>query len=199
MSDTQQLFILAGVWTIISLFLARLVPSWVGRIVFFTALVGIPFWELPYGYYNFYKLCKWEAKLLVYEKFPPQVSICIDDLYTDVYAILARLEFTRIEVSGKTNLRESAIANGKLVRVKRGEESSAYCFATVSNIQLPWGILRFDSLVNRASDNRVIARQSGFSWVGMWWQKVLRPIFGHGGHCGAPLENVFLALRTGVR
>ena len=56
MSDTVQLFIVAAGWTIISFLIARLVPKRPGRIALFIVLVGVPFWELPYGYFNFQKL-----------------------------------------------------------------------------------------------------------------------------------------------
>ena len=58
MSDTEQLFVLAGVWVAIAAVIARFISGWPARIVVFTLLVGIPFWELPYGYYNFRELCK---------------------------------------------------------------------------------------------------------------------------------------------
>ena len=78
MSDTEQLFVVAAVWVIIAAVIARFIPNWPVRIAFFVLAVGIPFWELPYGYYNFQNLCREETKLMVIERIPPQESVCVE-------------------------------------------------------------------------------------------------------------------------
>ena len=65
MSQTEELFLLAGTWTLIAIFIARFIPNWPGRIAFLAIAVGLPFWELPYGYYNFQRLCREELDLKV--------------------------------------------------------------------------------------------------------------------------------------
>ncbi|HTP62988.1 MAG TPA: hypothetical protein VMJ14_12990, partial [Burkholderiales bacterium] len=72
MSDTEQLFIVAAVWTVVAAMVARLGPGWWGKGAFFAALLVVPFWELPYGYFNFQKLCAEDANLKVIDKIFPQ-------------------------------------------------------------------------------------------------------------------------------
>ena len=78
MNDTEQLFLVAAVWTVIAAVIARFIPNWPGRIAFIAIAVGLPFWELPYGYYNFQKLCREEGALRILESIAPQESICVD-------------------------------------------------------------------------------------------------------------------------
>ena len=68
MNDTEQLFWMAVIWALIAAAIARFIPNWPGRIAFFTVAVAIPFWELPYGYYNFQRLCSEQRKLQVLRK-----------------------------------------------------------------------------------------------------------------------------------
>jgi hypothetical protein len=199
MSDTAQLFIMAGVWTVAAAILAfHYISKWPARIAAFALLVGVPFGELPYGYYNFAKLCRDEATVRAFEKVAPQEFMCIDDLYSDVYRMLVGVGFSKIEFRGGTNIDFRNNAAIHAVRVKRGEEKSVYCFSTKNNIRLPWRVWRYDHLVHRVVDGRVALRQSGFSWAGMWWQEGASPILGRGGNCGDPLVRLFAAVRNGT-
>lgn len=195
MSDTEQLFILAGVWTAGALFLAYFIPNWWAKAAVVALLVGIPFWELPYGYYNFQKLC--QDKLLTFEQIPPQDSLCVGDLYPDMYAMLVEAGFSRIDLTGRTTVNLNAPLAVRIVRTSRGEISSRYCLLSMNNIPLRWRILRHDYLVSRAGEKKIAARLSRFSWAGMWWQDAASPILGHGGYCSAPLASLFLVLRKG--
>ena len=70
MSDTEQLFVVAAVWALIAAAIARFISNWPGRVAFFVIAVGLPFWELPFGYYNFQKLCSEHNKFQIVEKIP---------------------------------------------------------------------------------------------------------------------------------
>ncbi len=198
MSHTAELFGMAVVWMGIAAFISRFLPNWPGRIATFAILVGIPFWELPYGYYNFTRLCREEARLLVYEKIIPQESVCFDDFYEDVYRTVVGAGLSRVEVRRRTNFHQSDVTTAQVVRIKKGEERSLYCFDSIVNVKLPWRILRHDNLLNGASDGRNVARLSRFSWAGMWWQEEARPILGSGGECGVPMSQLFEAIRRGA-
>lgn len=198
MSDTEQLFVLAGVWVAIAAVIARFISGWPARIVVFTLLVGIPFWELPYGYYNFRELCKEQAKLQVFERIPPQDSICVGDLDSLLYARLVQAGFTRIEVNGGSDDPRRDKESGRVFATKRELLGSSFCIAFESNIHLPWGLLRHDVMIVRASDNRVVARQSRFNWSGMWWQQQAKPVLGRGGTCSGEPNRPLLALRIGA-
>src|SRR6185436_10438805 len=97
MSDTEQLFLVAAIWALIAAVIARFIPNWPGRIAFFAIAVALPFWELPYGYYNFQRLCRNETALIVSEKVLPQDSVCIDYFDAGLYRQLVQAGFSRIE------------------------------------------------------------------------------------------------------
>ena len=86
MSDTEQLFIVAGIWSLISLFIARFISGWPARIAVFALLVGVPFWELPYGYFNFLSKCREETHVLVFKAISPQQNICVETLESTAYS-----------------------------------------------------------------------------------------------------------------
>jgi hypothetical protein len=198
MSETYELLLMAAVWTLIAVVIACFIKNWPGRLAFLAIAVGLPFWELPYGYYNFQNLCGTEARLLVFEKIPPQDSICLQDLDSGLYSRLANAGFTRIEVTGKSDDAKRDSQSGRVLRTQRSGVKSSYCIGFHENISLPWRVRRGDLLVTRANDTKVVARQSHFSWAGMWWQEQLRPIFGSGGTCFDNPDRVSFTLRNGV-
>src|SRR3990172_5793830 len=102
MNDTEQLFIAAAVWALIAAAVARFIPNWPGRIAFFAFAVGIPFWELPYGYYNFQELCREEGSLRVLEPIAPQQSICVDYPFETAASGMMKMWFASIEARDKS-------------------------------------------------------------------------------------------------
>ncbi len=198
MSDTQQLFALAAIWTVIAFFISRLVANWPGRIALFVALVGIPFWELPYGYYTFRKVCDEQAKLLVFETLLPQESICVLDLGENLYAQLTQAGFTRIEVRGRSDNPQRDISSGRVVLSKQPSEiKSQYCLNFESNVALSNRMLGGAMSVQRVNDGHIVARQSHFVWTGMWWQEMASPILGRGGICFSDPQIAIRAVRAG--
>ena len=198
MNDTEQLFIAAAVWALIAAVIARFIPNWPGRIAFFAIAMGIPFWELPYGYYNFQKLCRDETNLKVLEKILPQDSVCIEYFDLGLYRQLVQAGFTRIEITGRSDNANEYVANGRVFLTKREDAKSSYCIVLKSGTSLPWRILRGDTLVVRLVDNHAVARQSRIRWNGTWWQQEATPILGIGGVCSGSLSNPILALRQGA-
>jgi hypothetical protein len=197
MNDTEQLFLAAAAWALIAAAIARFIPNWPGRIVFFALAVGIPFWELPYGYYNFQKLCREETTLKVIEKFPPQDSVCIEYFDAGLYRQLAQGGFTRIEITGRSDNAKEYAAKGQVFMTNHEQAKSSYCIAFENNISLPWRLLRADTMIEQRSDRRVIGRQSEFYWTGMWWQEQARPAAGRGGVCSKDSNETIALLRRG--
>jgi len=200
MNDTEQLFVAAAIWALIAAVIARFIPNWPGRITFFAIAVGIPFWELPYGYYNFQELCRAEGRLQVFEAIPPQRNICVDFPMEDVAKEVLSIGFESVEARGKAGDVRRYIAINAIDRREGRQEriTSDYCIASASNIPLPWRILRHDHLIRGGSDGRVVARQSRFNWAGMWWQEAARPVLGRGGDCSEDMNRVFHAVRNGA-
>ena len=189
MNDTEQLFIAAAVWALAAAVIARFIPNWPGRIAFFALAVGIPFWELPYGYYNFQKLCREETNLRISEKILPQDSVCIDYFDLGFYRQLVQAGFTRIEITGRSDNAKEYAASGRVFLTTRKQAKSSYCIVFESNISLPWRILRGDTSIVRVADNHSVARQSRIRWDGTWWQKEASPILGICGVFSSQLGN----------
>lgn len=185
MSDTEQLFIVAAGWTAFCAFLAYFVRNWGGRIALFVVLVGVPFWELPFGYSTFRKRCDAEAKLQVLEPIAAQRDICFDyPIGTSAEKLLDR-GFSRVEAKGNDGKFTYYAKPDSKLAVSTGADKAAseYCIAFRNNNQSPWRILRHDFVVVRTRDSVVVARHSAFDWLGMWWQDSASPLLGRGGSC----------------
>lgn len=199
MSDTEQLFIVAAGWTAFSAFLAYFVRNWGGRIALFVVLVGVPFWELPYGYFNFKWLCKEQGGLAVLEAIPPQDKVCASYPFETSAGRLLEAGFTIVEA------RDS---KGNVIAFERGRQKSGvtgltsdYCIAQQFVQGLPWGIQRNEYAIVAQRNDRVVARHSDFIWYGMWWQQLASPLFGRGGECrhNDPVNSVARVLLMGKK
>lgn len=197
MSQTEELFLLAGTWTLIAVFIARLISNWPGRIAFLVIAIGLPFWELPYGYYNFQNLCREEAGVKSIAAFPPQDSVCINSFDLGLYNQLAKAGFSRIEIVGPSGNAQEHAAKGEVFITDRKRAKSSYCIFFQGNITLRWGISRSDKLIVRLADNFSVSRQSDYSWSGMWWQYATRPVFGFGGECFGSRSAIISTLQRG--
>jgi hypothetical protein len=194
MSDTEQLFIVAAVWIVIAAMFARLVPGWWGKGALFAVLVAVPFWELPFGYLNFRKLCEDQGGLKVFETFSPQVSICASyPLETSVDQFLS-VGFKVVEARDRdgrvvAQTRETAI---KTPNVDGSKVASAFCVTQEFVRGLPWRIQRNEYKVVAEPSQREVARHSDFIWFGMWWQERAAPLLGRGGECrhSAPIRKI---------
>ena len=198
MSDTEQLFLVAAVWALIAAAIARFIPNWPGRIAFFLLAVGIPFWELPYGYYNFLNLCSVDTNIKVSEKIAPQDSVCIEYFDLGLYRQLAQAGFKRIEITGRSDNAKEYAADGRVFLTNREQAKSSYCVAFENNISLPWRVLRADTLIESARQKKIVGRQSEFYWAGMWWQEQARPMMGRGGVCSKESNEAIALLRRGA-
>ena len=200
MSDTEQLFILAGFWTAGAVVLAYFIPKWPAKVAAVALLVGIPFWELPYGYYNFHRLCSHDGGLRVFESILPQKSICADYPLDYSAKDLLRFGFESVEARNKTGEVTRIVATGATLQDSSKKLVSALCVTFVNNGHLPWRVLRHDFLVIRATDNALVARHSVFDWFGMWWQEAASPMLGRGGICREdPIQPVMTMLRSGSK
>jgi hypothetical protein len=202
MSDTAQLFTLAGIWTLGAAFLVYFIPKWPVRVLVFALLVGVPFWELPYGFYNFELLCKTEGKLQVFEPIEPQRNVCATYPFDTSAQSLLKYGFESVESQDK---------NGDVVRIRiempgiaSGATSkklaSPFCITYRNNTHLPWRVIRHDFLVIRSSDGVIAARHSVFDWFGMWWQQAASPVLGRGGECREdPIRPTAMMLVAGSK
>jgi hypothetical protein len=185
MNDTEQLFVVAAVWALIAAAIARFIPNWPGRIAFFALAVGIPFWELPYGYYNFQKLCREDGSLKIIEPIAPQQSICVDYPFETAALGMLKAGFVSVEARDKNGVVVKFLKapSGDVEKVKKDRVVSGYCVTHAFVRGLPWRIMRNELVVVRDSDRRVVARHNDFVWFGMWWQEAALPVLGRGGEC----------------
>lgn len=201
MDDTANLFLLAGIWSLIAIVVVRLIPiKWPARIAVFALLVGVPFWELPYGFYNLQKLCKDEGKLRVFASIVPQKSVCVDYPFDASAKALLRFGFASIESRSKTGEVTQHVGGTSeaLSQSKTRIVTSEYCVTFANNNHLPWRVIRHDFLIVRSKDAAVVGRHSVFDWFGMWWQEAASPVLGRGGECREdPVQPVMAALRAG--
>jgi len=201
MSHTTELFVMAAVWCVISAVLVRFVtPSWPGRLALFAILVGIPFWELPYGYYAFRALCEKDTAPYIYEKILPQSIVCSDYPFATFHESILAAGYASVEVRDKSGrvLRASKDESGKIAAVPQRALASRYCMTYADNIPMPWRVSRSEIRVVSIADRRVVAKQSQFAWAGMWWQEATRPVFGRGGGCHGDHRALIYVLKNGT-
>jgi len=182
MSDTEQLFIVAGVWTAGAVALAYVVPKWPAKIATVVLLVAVPFWELPYGYFNFLRLCEKEGGLRVFEKIAPQQTVCAN--YPIEKSAARLLELGIVGVEAKDQYGETRYISREPEGASAGKKESAqYCINQSFVTNLPWRIQRNEHTLVRISDQHLAARYSDFVWFGTWWQQDFLPVLGRGGEC----------------
>ena len=202
MGDTEQLFVIAAVWALIAAAIARFIPNWPGRIAFFVLAVGVPFWELPYGYYNFQVLCKEQGGLKNFEPISPQKTVCVAHPYESGAPGMLKAGFGTVEVRDKSGgvHRISRAPSGVLESVKQERVSSEYCVAYAFVRARSWRTMRNEMTVVRDKDQKPVARHSDFVWFGMWWQEAASPMLGRGGECRRDaVGSVSAAVLRGVR
>ena len=202
MNDTEQLFIAAAIWALIAAVIARFIPNWPGRIAFFAIAVGLPFWELPFGYYNFERFCREQGGLQTFEPISPQQIICAAYPFDSSASGLLKVGFGAVEAkdsSGRVNKISRALS-GEIVSAKQDRVTSEYCITYAFVRGLPWRLMRNEMIVTRERDRRLVARHSEFVWFGMWWQEAASPVLGRGGECRRDaIAPISAALLGGVK
>ena len=197
--EAQELLLAALVWTAVAAAIViRFVSDRLLRIALFAVLFGIPFGELPYGYYNFLDLCQSETVLQVSEKIPAQETVCVEELNSLMYTNLMRAGFARVEVTSDADYPSVYLVDRRVVRTHPELTKSPYCIVVKKDIVLPWNILRSDTLIVDSRNQQTVARQSAIHWQGMWWQKDLIPSFGSGRTCSGNPGRPAVALRKGA-
>jgi hypothetical protein len=179
MSDTTQLFILAGIWTLAAAILVYFIKKWPARIIVFALLVGIPFWELPFGYLNFRALCNEQGGLHVFDKIAPQHQICLKSPIEYLAPQFLGNGINTVETIDRIGKRRLVTKSGEI-----GHTSPTIYCVTQEFVQgLPWRTQRNEFAIVKATDQRVVARSSDFVWYGTWWQQAALPVLGRGGEC----------------
>ena len=202
MGPTENLLLMVAIWSAIAAGVAHFLPTWTMRAAFTLAAVGIPFWEIPFGYYNFRKLCDQEGPLKVYEPVEPQTTVCAEGQMAWNAEYLLKGGFSSVEARPSKGgiVRLTRRPSGTIDRVPIERVTSKYCLENALNQRQPWRILRHDYLVRNEKEARLVARASAFTWSGTWWQEAASPLLGYGGACvGRPFESISKFLRGEIK
>src|SRR5438270_54322 len=136
------LAVLAGVAIYIGVFwfiFRALKQKWAKGLAVFVAL-GIPFWDLPFGYYNFHSHCMTEGGIQQYAPISPQKSLFFPQATGVRPEQLFNLGVEVVEFrSPKRNsfLRYTRSDRG-IEKHETAESTSAVRIVTNYNFELPW-------------------------------------------------------------
>jgi len=130
----------------------------------------IPFWDLPFGYFHFQRLCNQDGGLRVSERITPQSAICIDGLgYSP--NVLIQDGFQTVEYrNGKGARRHQSRPDGVIESTDVSNLISKYCVSVTYGERFPWNIFRRDLQAIDTSSGKVAARYTTFAWTGSWWK-----------------------------
>jgi hypothetical protein len=164
------------------------------KIAAIAVALAIPFWDLPFGYFNFYRHCSQEGGVHVGVNIPPATSILVDSSSRYTPNEILRFGFKVVEYE----------APGEIVRYTRESKglTKSIHATPMSNIKikfaghknLPWNLIRSDYVVTRLDNEQIVASQTDFQWRGMWWQVSAAPLLGYGSQCLGEKDKPMLAL-----
>ena len=180
------LAILAGIAIYVSvcwLIVRALKTTWAKSAAVLAAL-AIPFWDLPIGYYNYYRHCAEEGGLRVSVQIAPMDAILVDPDTGYTPQELLRRGFKVIEVGrpGETIYRFT-VEDGRLVKSTHSTPVSEFRIGFMGHKSLPWNLVQSETLITRVKSGEVLVRQNTFRWRGLWWQVQAAPLLGDGAIC----------------
>ena len=197
------LAVLAGIAIYIAVFwflVRALEQKWAKGLAILVAL-AIPFWDLPFGYYNYREHCANDGGLHLRQQFSPVTSILIDPSTGYTADQLLRRGFKIVEVNEASQKITRYVVEGNGIKSENTEKiTSSVRIRTHRNQVLPWNVVRHDVVVSLVNGDNVLVTHSGFHWRGVWWQVVGAPMFGTGPFCHTrDTDAVLTALASGGR
>ncbi len=148
------------------------------KIAAIVVALAIPFWDLPFGYFNFYHHCSQDGGLHISKDLPALNAILIDPSVGYRPEDVLRFGFKTVEYANSSEtIRYTADASG-LSKSIHSAPISPIKIQYSGNQMLPWNLIRSDYIVSRVDNGQVIARQTDFKWRGLWWQVSAAPLLG---------------------
>jgi hypothetical protein len=167
------------VWALVRFALKN---NW-ARAAVVVAALGIPFWDLPIGYYEFQRLCSAEGGLRILKPVAPQERVFFDSMPSQSAEDLLAKGFKVVEIAradGKGIARHEFL--GGIVTKNVAEPESAVRVTIRRNQLLSWNILRDDRIAQFRVNGELLARHSTFTWHGGWLKALASPT-GFALHC----------------
>jgi hypothetical protein len=161
-----------------------------GRVAVVMTALAIPFWDWPYGYYNFRHTCDREGGLRLYEKFEPTTHVFFD--YPIHPESVIRHGFQTVEYRSGSEVRRYSA--GERTTSIHKSPVSLIKLSVIPNQEAKANLIRRDYIATRISDSRLLAKYSDFRWEGLWWQRAIAPLLGDGGRCHFPNEQPLLSV-----
>ena len=153
----------------------------------------IPFWDLPISYLKFIKLCSEEGGIHINKDFRPTNSILIAEGTGYRPENVLKLGFTTAEFVFREQIVRYSDDGKGIVKSSHTTPNSALKFQFLGQRMLPWRLTRTDYVVTRVDDGQVVARQTDFGWLGMWWEVALGIRFTSGNRCAGVWDRELLA------
>ena len=192
------LAVLAGIAIYIAvwwLLVSSLKRTW-GKAAAIVVALAIPFWDLPIGYSNFYVHCRDDAGTRVPKAVSSLNTILIDSSSGYTPDELLRYGFSTVEYESREGIVRYTHTRGAWNKTLQPKPLSAVRLRFGGNQALPWNLIRSSYVVTSIAGNDVIASQTSYHWLGVWWQAKAGGLFGGGPECG-PTEPLLQALSRG--
>jgi len=164
------------------------------KIAAIVVALAIPFWDLPFGYFNFYRHCSQEGGIHLSKELPPSSAILVDSSSGYTPNQVLRFGFKAVEYEASGQIIRYVRESQDIVKSTHAAPISALRVIFAGHKILPWNLTRTDYVVTRLDNGQVVASQTDFQWRGMWWQVASAPLLGDGGRCRRPSDEPMLAV-----
>ena len=158
----------------------------------------IPFWDLPFGYANFYRHCSNEGGVRVSKNLQAN-TILVDQSAGYTPEEILKLGFKSVEYLATDKVIRYEPALKGVTKSTHPSPLSTLRVHSPGSKPLSWNLIRHDYFVSQIDGGQVVASQTDFEWRGMWWQVSGAPLFGHGGFCLGVNDRPMLSLVAGVK
>ena len=167
------------------------------RVLGAIAALALPFWDWPIGYYKFQRLCSEEGGIHVGSKLAPVAAVLVDPSVGYTVDQLLNFGFQTVEYGTANQFDRHS--NGSLPNSQKNQTVpiSKLRIEAKRNQRLPWNIFQNDLIASRIDTTQVVARQTGFTWLGTWWQSQAAPLFGYGFACFPESSEVLSLIARG--
>jgi hypothetical protein len=181
------ILVVAGIYVGLWYLLIRALPSRWAKAAVALVAIYLPFWDVPYGYYNFRTLCAEEGGLRVMGKVAPQPSVLLDSssLRTEQERekMLGRgFRFVEMQFHDGSSISYSKSSAGPNQSVRVSSPVSVYGIRTEMNRRMPWGIVRHDQVLYVRATNQIVARNAQVAWR-IWLRDKVLGLPGGQIHC----------------
>jgi hypothetical protein len=194
------ILVVAGAYVGLWYLLIRALPNRWAKAVVALVAVYLPFWDVPYGYYNFRTLCAEEGGVKVFEKVAPQNSIYLDKTMFGAGSYMFKLGYQVVEEHDRAGhiVRRDASDPSRRETVDRASLVSTYGTRIEPTKRQPWGISRVDEFVFVLRTDSDVIRSTYFTWQ-IWINSLGVPGLGHLSFCPDRVNrtNAAAALRSG--